>query len=227
MVRYYKNTCSMLPPAQDQLLLRYECQQDNSVLGEDQFTHDSDWLKKQINGSLEFWRGEREARFTPEEERWKCRVCQFASVCPANANLETTGLKNRSGEWESIPCLLALFYPEMRVGWRGSSVSDCEHGISCKQTDECFPFSGALVRPSKGDRVHNLIKQRFVLSLVPTIGAKAIRDRSFGLSFESLLFDTPPYLRSMFNFDLGICRLFLHRSKPWMIFWSWVSSFMQ
>lgn len=73
---------------------RYECQQDNSVIGEDQFTHDSDWLKKQINGSLEFWRGEREARFTPEEERWKCRVCQFASICPANANLGTTGISS-------------------------------------------------------------------------------------------------------------------------------------
>ena len=69
---------------------RYESQQDNSLLGEDQFTHDSDWLKKQIQGSLEFWLGEREASYTPEEERWKCRVCQFSSVCPIKANLESS-----------------------------------------------------------------------------------------------------------------------------------------
>ncbi|XP_007015476.2 PREDICTED: exonuclease V, chloroplastic [Theobroma cacao] len=84
IVGYYRNTCSMLPPSQDQLLLRYELQKDQSVLGEDQFAYDPDWLKKQIQGSLEFWLGEREASYTPEEERWKCRYCQFASVCPGN-----------------------------------------------------------------------------------------------------------------------------------------------
>lgn len=68
---------------------RYESQQDNSLLGEDQFTHDPDWLKKQIHGSLEFWLGERKASYTPEEERWKCRFCEFSSVCPINANLES------------------------------------------------------------------------------------------------------------------------------------------
>ncbi|XVF19498.1 hypothetical protein REPUB_Repub11eG0115700 [Reevesia pubescens] len=86
IVGYYRNTCSMLPPAQHQLLLRYELQKDQSVLGEDQFAYDPDWLKKQIQGGLEFWLGEREASYTPEEERWKCRHCQYASVCPGNAN---------------------------------------------------------------------------------------------------------------------------------------------
>lgn len=90
VMRYYINTCTTLLPAQDQLLLRYEYQPDNSVLGEDQFAYDFDWLKKQINSCLEFWRGEREASYTPEEERWKCRFCQFASVCPVNTKLETS-----------------------------------------------------------------------------------------------------------------------------------------
>jgi len=65
---------------------RYEFQKDNSLLGEDQFAFDSDWLKNQIQGCLEFWLGEREACYTPEEERWKCRFCQFASICPANTD---------------------------------------------------------------------------------------------------------------------------------------------
>ncbi|PON62324.1 Exonuclease V [Parasponia andersonii] len=91
-LRYYSNTCSILPPAQDQMLLRYESQQDNSVLGEDHFAYDFDWLEKQIHGCLEFWHGEREASYTPEEERWKCQFCQFASVCPTNANLNSSSL---------------------------------------------------------------------------------------------------------------------------------------
>ncbi|XP_022730596.1 exonuclease V, chloroplastic-like [Durio zibethinus] len=86
MIGYYRNTYRMLPPAQDQLLLRYELQKDQSVLGEDQFAYDPDWLKKQIRGSLEFWLGERDASYTPEEERWKCRHCQFRSICPGNPN---------------------------------------------------------------------------------------------------------------------------------------------
>ncbi|XP_027345392.1 exonuclease V, chloroplastic-like [Abrus precatorius] len=83
VVRYYRNTCSMLAPAHDQLLLRYEYQKDHSLLGEDKFAYDSDWLKNQIRCCLEFWHGEREATYTPEEERWKCRFCQFGTVCPA------------------------------------------------------------------------------------------------------------------------------------------------
>ncbi|OAY37964.1 exonuclease V, chloroplastic isoform X2 [Manihot esculenta] len=84
IVRCYRNTCSMLLPADNQMLLRYELQKDNSVIGEDQFAYDPDWLNSQIQGFVEFWLGEREASFTPEEERWKCRFCQFASVCPVN-----------------------------------------------------------------------------------------------------------------------------------------------
>ncbi|ESW04174.1 hypothetical protein PHAVU_011G072700 [Phaseolus vulgaris] len=83
VVRYYRNTCRMLAPAHDQLLLRYEYQKDHSLLGEDKFTYDHDWLKDQIRSCLEFWLGDQEATYTPEEERWKCRYCQFAAICPA------------------------------------------------------------------------------------------------------------------------------------------------
>ncbi|KAK9940208.1 hypothetical protein M0R45_016879 [Rubus argutus] len=122
VVRYYRNTWSMLPPAHDKLLLRvtinlcfmmkisslfahifrnlyncfrfiYELQKDHSLIGEDEFAYDSDWVKRKIQDCLEFWLGEREATYTPEEERWKCRFCQFASACPAknakNSNLPT------------------------------------------------------------------------------------------------------------------------------------------
>ncbi|XP_040991029.1 exonuclease V, chloroplastic-like [Juglans microcarpa x Juglans regia] len=86
MVTYYRHKCSMLSPAHDQLLVRYELQKDNKLIGEDLFAYDSDWLKSQIHCCLEFWRGEREANCTPPEERWKCRFCQFDIVCPTITN---------------------------------------------------------------------------------------------------------------------------------------------
>ncbi|KAG2673766.1 hypothetical protein I3760_13G105800 [Carya illinoinensis] len=86
MVRHYRHKCSMLPPAHDQLLVRYELQKDNKVIGEDLFAYDSNWLKSQIHCCLEFWLEEREANCTPPEERWKCRFCQFDIVCPTNTN---------------------------------------------------------------------------------------------------------------------------------------------
>ncbi|XP_050292621.1 exonuclease V, chloroplastic-like isoform X2 [Quercus robur] len=90
VVRCYRNICSKLSPAKHELLLRYEYQKDNSVLGEDRFAYDSDWLKSQIMSCLEFWLGEREANCTPKEERWKCWFCEFSCDCPTNTNPDST-----------------------------------------------------------------------------------------------------------------------------------------
>ncbi|CAN0911548.1 Exonuclease V, chloroplastic [Linum grandiflorum] len=84
IVRYFKNTSCILLPADDRMLLRYELQKDNSLLCEDVFIYEFDWVKSQIQASLEFWLSKREAGCTPEDERWKCRFCQFADVCPTN-----------------------------------------------------------------------------------------------------------------------------------------------
>ncbi|KAL1361651.1 hypothetical protein HN51_009992 [Arachis hypogaea] len=89
MVRYYTNTLKMLAPAHDQLLLRYEYQEDKSLLAEDKFEYDSEWLKNQIQSCLEFWHGQREASYAPEDERWKCRYCQFARDCEGYAESMT------------------------------------------------------------------------------------------------------------------------------------------
>ncbi|KAH9603211.1 hypothetical protein KSS87_003756 [Heliosperma pusillum] len=68
VVNYFRNVCLTLPPAHDQLLLRYELQKDNSLIAEDEFSYDDDWLKGQISSSLEFWQGQREAKYVPENE---------------------------------------------------------------------------------------------------------------------------------------------------------------
>ncbi|KAF5767791.1 putative exonuclease V [Helianthus annuus] len=76
----YQYVCSMLPEAQDQLLLRYEYQKDQSLIGEDQYLYDSYWVADRIRSSLEFWKGEREASYVLENERWKCKHCKFVAA---------------------------------------------------------------------------------------------------------------------------------------------------
>ncbi|KAL2488833.1 Exonuclease V [Forsythia ovata] len=90
LVRYFQNSCCQLPRAHNLLMLRYELQEDQSLLGEDQFAYDSEWLKGQVKSSLEFWLGEREASYTPMEERWKCKFCKFTTVCPVSSNRDTS-----------------------------------------------------------------------------------------------------------------------------------------
>lgn len=97
LVMYYGNTCATLSTAQDELLLRYEFQGDNSLLGEEKFTYDSTWLMSQLKCSLEFWLGEREPNYVSPDEDWKCRYCQFASICP-NISVESTAPKAETEE---------------------------------------------------------------------------------------------------------------------------------
>ncbi|KAG9142091.1 hypothetical protein Leryth_016304 [Lithospermum erythrorhizon] len=88
VVIYYKNACCMLPQSNSQLLLRYENQVDQTLIGEDQFEHDSDWFETQIKTCLEFWMGDRSPHYAQKEERWKCNFCKFESVCERASNDE-------------------------------------------------------------------------------------------------------------------------------------------
>ncbi|KAL8211517.1 hypothetical protein R6Q57_005954 [Mikania cordata] len=85
----YQYVCSMLPETQNQLLLRYEYQKDQSLISENQYLYDSDWVADHIRSSLEFWKGEREASYALENERWKCKHCKYASKCPVNTAIQT------------------------------------------------------------------------------------------------------------------------------------------
>lgn len=63
------------------VMYRYEWQADQSLLGEDEFDFEHDWLMDRWQWHLQFWKGRRQAYAVPEEETWKCRHCSFASVC--------------------------------------------------------------------------------------------------------------------------------------------------
>lgn len=60
---------------------RYEWQEDHSLLGEDEFLYEHDWLMDRWVWHSEFWSGNRVASSVPEDEAWKCRYCSFANVC--------------------------------------------------------------------------------------------------------------------------------------------------
>ncbi|GJS64512.1 exonuclease V, chloroplastic [Tanacetum coccineum] len=111
----YQYVCSMLPGPRDQLLLRYEYQQDQSLIGENEYLYDYDWVTHQIRSSIEFWKGEREASYALENERWKCRHCMYASRCPINtalisynqvdSSVISKSTVNSSGHLERLACL--------------------------------------------------------------------------------------------------------------------------
>ncbi|KAL3649372.1 hypothetical protein CASFOL_005775 [Castilleja foliolosa] len=87
LVTYFENICSFIPQADNQLMLRYELQEDQSLLGEEKFMYDADWVRAQIKSSLEFLLREREARYAPPDERWKCKCCRFTDICPVNSGV--------------------------------------------------------------------------------------------------------------------------------------------
>lgn len=90
VVTCYQNTCKMMLPAHDELVLRYESQRDQSLLYEEKFLYDGGWIQNMIQNCLEFWLGQREAGYVDEEEHWKCRYCNFSSECPAYTDTEST-----------------------------------------------------------------------------------------------------------------------------------------
>ena len=69
-------------PLSNNLLTRYEWQEDRSHLGNDEFTFRPQWLNFQVQSSLDYWHGQRKARGVSNSERWKCRFCEFRNNCP-------------------------------------------------------------------------------------------------------------------------------------------------
>ncbi|KAG0554262.1 hypothetical protein KC19_12G077600 [Ceratodon purpureus] len=80
--RMYLQECITFPESHSLLLLRYEWQADRSLLGQDEFDIEREWLDLRIGWHLEFWHGLREPAYVPEDETWKCRYCAFAELCP-------------------------------------------------------------------------------------------------------------------------------------------------
>lgn len=69
-----------LPPVTS-LIVHYESQKTNEVIGEEGAEFDKGWAREMLNFALQFWRGEREPTGPDIEDMWKCETCQFKNVC--------------------------------------------------------------------------------------------------------------------------------------------------
>lgn len=73
--------CSSHGESQEELLVRYEWQLDQSLLGEDRFAFEPLWVLERIRRHLAYWRGLREADPVAEGDTWKCHHCAFNEIC--------------------------------------------------------------------------------------------------------------------------------------------------
>ena len=69
-----------LPPVTS-LVVLYESQATNEVIGEEGAEFDEGWAREMLDYALQFWRGEREPKGPDIEDMWKCKSCQFQNVC--------------------------------------------------------------------------------------------------------------------------------------------------
>lgn len=69
-----------LPPVTS-LVVHYESQATNEVIGEREAEFDEGWAREKLQSALQFWRGKREPTGPEIEDMWKCDSCQFRSVC--------------------------------------------------------------------------------------------------------------------------------------------------
>lgn len=63
------------------LIVQYEHQDTEEVLGVNAVEYDEQWMKAQVENSLEFWGGKRAAHGVDIEDGWKCGSCQFRNIC--------------------------------------------------------------------------------------------------------------------------------------------------
>jgi len=101
VVRCYQNTCKILPPSNDMLVLRYESQRDHSVLDEEKIAYDEGWVKSEIRSCLELWLGQREASYVAEDEQWKCGYCDFVSECQGYTDTESESTESPASDYSS------------------------------------------------------------------------------------------------------------------------------
>lgn len=69
-----------LPPVTS-LIVHYESQETNEMIGEEAAEFDEGWAREMLISALQFWRGDREPKGPDIEDMWKCETCQFQRVC--------------------------------------------------------------------------------------------------------------------------------------------------
>jgi exonuclease V len=64
--------------------VRYEHQASKNTIGIERFEFNAHELNSNCAFAKDFWVGKREARVVNDQNRWKCRYCEFTKICPIN-----------------------------------------------------------------------------------------------------------------------------------------------
>lgn len=78
-------SCSDLPCV-DVLQLEYCHQGSSNVIGTVLVHFDESLLRAELQGYLEYWRGQREPKGVDIEEAWKCTSCVYEDICDWRKN---------------------------------------------------------------------------------------------------------------------------------------------
>lgn len=78
-------SCSDLPCV-DVLQLEYCHQGSSSLIGTMLVQFDESQLRAELQGYLEYWRGQREPKGVDIEEAWKCTLCPYEEICDWRKN---------------------------------------------------------------------------------------------------------------------------------------------
>lgn len=70
-----------LPPASEELEVRYESQQSGKAIGVDLFRFEAELFSADCDFVEGFWLGKRDGVPVGEANRWKCHYCEFKSAC--------------------------------------------------------------------------------------------------------------------------------------------------
>ncbi|XP_075710355.1 exonuclease V [Rhinoderma darwinii] len=68
-------------PMIDSLKLEYCFQGDGSLLGCEEVTFQKEKVLEQLTFNLSYWKGLREVQGVDIEDAWKCRMCEYSSIC--------------------------------------------------------------------------------------------------------------------------------------------------
>ncbi|KAM4047250.1 exonuclease V [Anomaloglossus baeobatrachus] len=82
-------------PVIDILKLEYCYQGDGSLLGSDEVTFEKEKILEEVTFYFSYWKGLRDVQGIDIEDAWKCRRCEYASICEWKAK-KTKGFAFRS-----------------------------------------------------------------------------------------------------------------------------------
>ncbi|XP_071849829.1 exonuclease V-like [Apostichopus japonicus] len=78
------------------LTTEYTSQTDFMSFASESYDFDEEWLRRQVDGSLQFWKGKRDPIGVDIEDAWKCQHCLFEDKCMWRQKMHEDCIKKNS-----------------------------------------------------------------------------------------------------------------------------------